>query len=651
MQSKRLLCVIPFVIVLSAIYFNCQAQQRTDSVRLDVFDLIRPNFEVMEFIAESDFITDRKDAAIRLVDDLKKEKIYLERETDNNPSSGEGVRMKTKDGSISITILEHTDGDYLYDKWRSSLKNMGTKSDIRNDEGGSVFFKVKTKTNGAVGSLFYTGRNFFEIVVSLPFPVEMFNDLNFEKQSIVKEKYETVYKILETIARVYVVPAEFVFYPTKGQLSREQRLYGLIQFWTEVKYNFAFFDHVPDLNWDHVLTTYLPIMEKDQSTEEYYRNLSKMCALLKDGHTNIYPPNSITAAIASPPVKLVNIQNRAIVSNTSQGLIDKLPIGSEVTRIDNVLTQQFLREQMFPFISTSTEHNLFDNAIRSMLNGKEGTQVKLEFKTPKGETRELVLDRNDSDVVWVRTASPFKRFAFKQLPGKVAYVALNTFGNSAVVVDFENKIDSINSCSKLIIDLRSNGGGNSGNGYRIIEHLTSSPFLTSKWRTREHRSAYKAWGKFRMDNHRTAAQKKKEEPGDWDKTAIEYYKGDHWYSEPSDTIIPPRNKKINLPIVVLIGHNTASAAEDFLIALESTKRATTIGSKTFGSTGQPLDLKLPGGGSARVCTKRDEYPDGREFVGFGIKPDLEIESDVVDLIEENDSVLEKALQVLKALEK
>jgi hypothetical protein len=30
------------------------------------------------------------------------------------------------------------------------------------------------------------------------------------------------------------------------------------------------------------------------------------------------------------------------------------------------------------------------------------------------------------------------------------------------------------------------------------------------------------------------------------------------------------------------------------------------------------------GGSARICTKKDTYPNGKEFVGYGIKPDIEV---------------------------
>ena len=91
---------------------------------------------------------------------------------------------------------------------------------------------------------------------------------------------------------------------------------------------------------------------------------------------------------------------------------------------------------------------------------------------------------------------------------------------------------------------------------------------------------------------------------------------------------------------------TASAAEDFLVAFQTSNRGKVIGQKTCGSTGQPLTLELPGGGGARICTKRDTYPDGREFVGIGVIPDIEIAPTCEDIAEDRDVVLEKALEVL-----
>lgn len=73
---------------------------------------------------------------------------------------------------------------------------------------------------------------------------------------------------------------------------------------------------------------------------------------------------------------------------------------------------------------------------------------------------------------------------------------------------------------------------------------------------------------------------------------------------------------------------------------------TKIGRNSFGSTGQPYLFDLPGGGSARVCTKRDTYPDGREFVGNGVKPDIEVIPTLKDFIANKDVTLNTALDYL-----
>jgi len=104
-------------------------------------------------------------------------------------------------------------------------------------------------------------------------------------------------------------------------------------------------------------------------------------------------------------------------------------------------------------------------------------------------------------------------------------------------------------------------------------------------------------------------------------------------------------QKITCPLIVLTGNNTASAAEDFLIMLDGLKpRATTMGQRTYGSTGQPMPLELPGLSESRICTKRDTYPDGRDFVGVGVIPDIEIPRNVNDVINGTDNVLDAAIK-------
>jgi carboxyl-terminal processing protease len=78
------------------------------------------------------------------------------------------------------------------------------------------------------------------------------------------------------------------------------------------------------------------------------------------------------------------------------------------------------------------------------------------------------------------------------------------------------------------------------------------------------------------------------------------------------------------------------------------KRGITVGEATGGSTGQPLSIKLPGGGSGRICVKRDRFPDGREFVGVGVAPDIEVKRSIDDVRAGRDAVMVRAISVVLA---
>jgi len=65
-----------------------------------------------------------------------------------------------------------------------------------------------------------------------------------------------------------------------------------------------------------------------------------------------------------------------------------------------------------------------------------------------------------------------------------------------------------------------------------------------------------------------------------------------------------------------------------------------------GSTGQPASFQVPGGGWARVCTKRDRMGDGTEFVGVGVIPDIKVETTIDSIRKGKDLQLEAAIKQL-----
>ena len=86
-------------------------------------------------------------------------------------------------------------------------------------------------------------------------------------------------------------------------------------------------------------------------------------------------------------------------------------------------------------------------------------------------------------------------------------------------------------------------------------------------------------------------------------------------------------------------------------------RGTIIGTPSGGSTGNPITFDLPGGGWVQFCTKKDTYPDGTEFVGVGILPDIEVRETVSSFLSkaetgiDNSNATRKAIEVLKTIMK
>jgi len=662
---------------------NLLAQQDVVKARMKIYD-------AANHIIVSQKVKNLETAVQNAVKDLSKKNIVLEK---NNTSITRYGEEKTKfpnkemiksyisqDGKYWLDFFEHPNNDSLV-YYRSVIAIPSWQDNTNYTGYNNAYISVYSKERSSLGALFNTDNMLFNIGIDLPFPVKLVKDLTEEQRVYIIKMVDELYTILKSlIDNCLVTNDREAFYkwekenqsryvPT-GQmninaqeqttkpieLTSTERLYGLIQFWTEAKYNFAFFDKIPKVNWDKVLEEYIPLVQKEQSITEYYKTMNKLCALLKDGHTNIYPPSAARPETDDVPLVLSNISSKAIVTNVRESVKDVIPIGSEILKIDGVNTIEFLNSNIFPYISSSTAHILFDNGIRNMLRGEPGTKVNLTIKTSEGNEKSINLLRNSitdrsSFIVKRLKYPPYGDVGFRRIADGIAYVNINNFQNSKVNEEFLKLIDSLKNSKGVIIDIRNNSGGNSGVGYEIINCFTDKPYLGSAWKTRKHIAAYKAWGLYSANTTKEELDKMSKEEREEVLECIDVFKGNSWYSEKPSTITPPKGEKLNIPMVVLTGHNTASAAEDFLIALDNLKRATFVGEKTFGSTGQPLPLDLPGGGSARICTKRDTYPDGREFVGYGVEPHVLVERTLDDFTWKKDNILEKGIEVLKGLMK
>jgi hypothetical protein len=97
---------------------------------------------------------------------------------------------------------------------------------------------------------------------------------------------------LEELARSLLDPA-YVSLGAKIEPKPEAlpllRVAGFARLWSYIKYNFVYLDRDPGLNWDGILEQYLPRFASAKDDSEYGRLLQRVVALLKDGHTGVYP--------------------------------------------------------------------------------------------------------------------------------------------------------------------------------------------------------------------------------------------------------------------------------------------------------------------------------------------------------------------------
>ena len=91
------------------------------------------------------------------------------------------------------------------------------------------------------------------------------------------------------------------------------------------------------------------------------------------------------------------------------------------------------------------------------------------------------------------------------------------------------------------------------------------------------------------------------------------------------------------PMVVLINGGSASASEIVAGALQDHKRATLIGTRSFGKGSVQTIIPLGASGALRLTTARYYTPSGRSIQAKGIEPDIVITQDTPDELKGHDS--------------
>ena len=223
-------------------------------------------------------------------------------------------------------------------------------------------------------------------------------------------------------------------------------------------------------------------------------------------------------------------------------------------------------------IDGESTYNLTSEEASKRLKGKANTTVKVKvFREVNKMTKIFELKRETIELKYVKS---------KMLDGGIGYLRLTQFGDN-VYPDMKKALEDLQTkgMKGLILDLRSNPGGELGQSIKITSMFIENGKIVSTRQKKGEESVYTREGK---------------------------YFG-------------------NFPMVVLINGGSASASEIVSGALKDHKRATLIGEKTFGKGSVQTLLPLPDGDGIKITIAKYYTPNGISIDGTGIEPDKKVE--------------------------
>lgn len=339
------------------------------------------------------------------------------------------------------------------------------------------------------------------------------------------------------------------------------------------------------LNMDSLHRVFLERARRAQTTTDYGLAIQEYFSALQCAHAGTY--YKLYTAKAFPAY----IQGSLFVDKPTaylmqNGFKDK----DRIIAIDGLPSDEWInRNEKYSEASAAAWRRLktarrafasYSDTLRNfiLLRGKDTVTVSLPLK------RDSYFPSEKKETVEVRV-----------LQDSIGYLAINTMMNP-VLDDFKAAYPQIKDLPYLIIDIRRNGGGNSGNGRDICKY-----FIRQKQR------------------HCLGEQ--------WMQPEANAYKG---------------------KIYLLTTPFTCSAAESFTIDMKESGNATLIGEPTSGDTGNgPQDFSTKQGTCFRIPTRKPALsPGGFPMEGVGIPPHHQVSQTVTDFMKDEDTVLKYAIGLI-----
>lgn len=449
-------------------------------------------------------------------------------------------------------------------------------------------------------------------------------------------------------------------------LSTEEKVYGLSLIWKEAEYNYAFWDKKAMPDWDEAYRLSLPKVLEAQNLYDYYLELKRFINLLRDGHTDVWFPRELYSHMGYLPLLMAFIEGKHVIINYKECMEKEIEPYSEVLKINDIAVDKYLEENIYPYCWREKYDSAYSNIFNTLSMGAVGSTLDFEILSPQGDIKRIsikrIIQEEHNKQKWcvkrdftsnTKTEELYRSDSHYILKtsDNIVILGIPTFMKDSLREEYYKNLHLLKEAKGILIDIRNNGGGNSGNGDAVAQSFIEGSFTTSSDKRMVHIGTYKAWGKGQNFKDKTYEEVIAERgySSTWLEKTYKISRRVLFETNTTTYHDPNCPSLLTQPVVILANHNTGSAAEDFLIELDHAKRVTIVGTASYGSTGQPLTLELPGGGVARICTRQCTYPDGREFINLGVQPHHIADLTISDFRNGYDSVLDKGIRVLKSM--
>ena len=384
---------------------------------------------------------------------------------------------------------------------------------------------------------------------------------------------------------------------TAQDTARQLRIFD--ELWNIVDENYVYTDF-NGLDWDAVKITTAQQVSAGMANELFYDLMGQVVASLNDNHSYFLSPEEAheeeqdyqgTGEYVG--IGILSDQN---LEKQYAYVLQVLP-DSPAQKAGILPHDHILNIAGQPVIDNEGHANI------SLLRGQAGTAVTLTVQTPGAEPRTLEVTRTS-----LSTSSPVES---RILPGekRIGYILIPTFFEEDMGDQVRTALRALVKGGRLdglIVDMRINNGG----AYPVL--MTNLGFFTAG-----------NVGTL-VDRHNARA------------------------------VLNVRAERISnsqtVPLMVLIGPSTQSYAEVYAGALRAKSRARLVGQKSGGNIETLRGHDFEDGSEAWIAEETFRLPNGGNWEGQGLLPDILIDKSWDEYTADDDPVIAAAVQALQSLQ-